>query len=269
MNNFTNKKKNLISNQYIDSKNFMARVELNRKFGKNPYKWTLWIFDQIKFQKDAKILELGGGNALLWRSNLDRIPEDAHIVLSDLSRGMLNDAEKILGNDSDKFEFKIIDAQKISYSKDSFDIIIANLMLYHVPNRKKALNEISRVLKNNGTFYATAFSEQNMKELTELVLDFNKKVYNPLESLAQAFGLENGKKQLGKYFEEIKLIKYDDYLEVTEAEPLVNFILSSSNVIQHNEIEYFTDYIKRIIQNKRKIEITKESGIFIAKKPNY
>lgn len=37
--------------QYVDSKNFMARVELNRRFGTNPHKWTLWIFDQIQFPK--------------------------------------------------------------------------------------------------------------------------------------------------------------------------------------------------------------------------
>jgi ubiquinone/menaquinone biosynthesis C-methylase UbiE len=267
MNSFTNKKKDLITNQYIDSKNFMARVELNRKFGKNPYKWTLWLFDQIKFQKDAKILELGGGNALLWRSNLNRIPKNIHIVLSDLSEGMLDDAKKILGNAVDKFELEIIDAQQIPYPQDSFNIIIANLMLYHVPNRKKALHEISRVLKNDGTFYATAFSAQYMKELTELIYNFNKKNYNPLKLLAHAFGLENGKKQLTEYFEDVKLIKYNDLFEVTEAKPLVNFVLSSSNVINHDEIEDFTIYTQNIIHDKGKLKIKKDSGLFVAKKP--
>ena len=75
----------LIQEQYANSKNFATRVELNRRFGTNPYRWTSWVFDQIKFPERARVLELGCGNALLWRSNLLRIPNDSHIILSDFS----------------------------------------------------------------------------------------------------------------------------------------------------------------------------------------
>ncbi|MGZ7134983.1 MAG: class I SAM-dependent methyltransferase, partial [Methanobacterium sp.] len=179
--------------------------------------------------------------------------------------GMLDAARKVLDDASNMFEYKIIDAQSIPYSKGSFDIVIANFMLYHVPKRKKAISEVSRVLKNEGTFYATAFGIQNMKELNDIVHNFNNKAYDPLKSLARAFGLENGKKQLLKYFEDVKLMKYSNYLEVTEARPLVNFVLSSSNVIAYDEIEEFSNYIDEIIHDNGKIKITKDSGMFIAK----
>ncbi|MGZ7108448.1 MAG: class I SAM-dependent methyltransferase [Methanobacterium sp.] len=255
----TSEKMNRISKQYADSSNFMARVELNRRFGTNPYRWNQWVFDIIKFQENARILELGCGNALLWKSNLNRIPQYVDIVLSDFSEGMLNDAGRILGKASGRFDYEIIDAQEIPYAHESFDIVIANFMLYHVPDRNKAISEISRVLKNEGTFYATAFGIQNMKELTDIVRDFNNKIYDPLQSLARAFGLENGKKQLLKYFEDVKIMKYSNYLEVTEAIPMVNFILSSSNVIGYDEIEDFSRYIDEIIQYNGKIKITKDS----------
>lgn len=267
MNPAGNEKITAVLSQYADSRNFMARVELNRKFGTNPYRWTSWIFDQIKFPKNSRVLEIGCGNALLWRSNLNRIPEDACILLSDLSEGMLNDARNILADTVNIFKYEVMDAQEVPYPDNSFDIVIANFMLYHVPDREKAISEVSRVLKKGGKFYVTAFSLENMKEVTDLVFNFNNKVYTPLQSLASAFGLENGKKQLNEYFDDVRVMKYENHLEVIEALPLVNFVLSSSNVILDNEIENFTDYIANIIENQGKIVITKDSGMFIAEKP--
>ncbi len=255
--------------QYANSKNFMARVELNRRFGTNPHKWTLWIFDRIQFPKGSRILELGCGNAILWKSNINRIPEDANILLSDFSQGMLNDAKLIMGDDADRFEYKVINAEQIPYPDDSFDIIVANLMLYHVPDRKKAISEIRRVLKNGGVFYATAFGLEYMKELSDLVSGYDERIDCSLEPFARAFGIENGKEQLSESFEDIKLIKYKDGLEVTEAEPLVNYVLSFTNAkkdIPDDRIKDFEEYITHILKNEGQIRIEKESGMFIARK---
>ncbi|HMK53600.1 MAG TPA: class I SAM-dependent methyltransferase [Methanobacteriaceae archaeon] len=248
----------------------MARVELNRKFKTNPYSWLLWIFDHIHFPKGARVLEIGCGNALLWKSNLSRVPADAHILLSDFSEGMLNDARNVLGDAMDKFEYEVIDAQQIPYPDSSFDIVIANLMLYHIPDRKNAIYEISRVLKIDGAFYATTFGIDNMKELNDLVANYDSKIYYSLEPFARAFGLENGEEQLSEYFKEIKIIKYLDSLEITEPGPLVDYLFSFGNVkeaITGQRIEEFWNYIANILEKEEKIEITKDTGIFIAKKP--
>ena len=261
----------LLSEQYFDSKKFMARIELNRLFRTNPYPWTLWIFDQIKFPENAKVLELGSGNAILWKSNLERIPDDAQILLSDFSNGMMEDALKVLGNASNRFEYEIMDAQQISYPDDSFDIVIANLMLYHIPDRKKAISEISRVLKADGALYATTYSQDNLKELTDLLKNYDDTLSNSMEPFARAFGLENGKEQLYESFEEIEMINYIDSLEVTEAEPLINYILSFGRIkenINDENLREFKNYINDILDKDGKIKISKDTGIFIAKKPN-
>ena len=246
----------------------MARVELNRRFGTNPYKWTLWLFDQIKFKKSARVLELGCGNGILWKSNLPKIPEDVHILLSDFSGGMLDDAKLALGDAAERFEYEVIDAEQIPYPDNSFDVVIANLMLYHVPNRKKAVSEISRVLKSDGVLYATTFGRNYMEELSDLVSNYDKRVNCSLEPVARAFGLENGEKQLSESFKDIKLVKYDDCLEVTEAEPLVNYVLSFTRVkdtINGDNMKDFEGYIANILNKNGKIQIKKESGMFIAK----
>jgi ubiquinone/menaquinone biosynthesis C-methylase UbiE len=263
-------KMSLLSKQYSNSKKFMARIELHRRFRTNTYLWTHWIFDQFKFPRNANVLELGSGNALLWKSNIKRIPEDAQILLTDFSEGMLDDAHKVLGDDSKRFEFKVMDAQKITYPNDSFDIAIANLMLYHVPDREKTISEISRILKPEGALYATTYSTNNMKEFTDLLNDYDKDLYNPIEPFASAFGLENGEVQLNKSFEEVEMINYIDSLEITETEPIVDYVLSFGSIkenINEDNLEGFKDYLDDVLARDGMIKITKDTGIFIARKP--
>ena len=263
-------KMTLLSEQYSDSKKFMARIELHRRFRTNPHLWTHWIFDQFKFPRNANVLELGSGNALLWKSNLKRIPEDVHILLTDFSDGMINDGRKVLGDDSKKFEFKVMDAQEITYPNDSYDIVIANLMLYHVPDREKAISEISKVLKPEGVLYATTYSSNNMKEFTDLLNNYDENLYNPIEPFACAFGLENGEEQLSKSFEEVEMINHIDSLEITETEPIVDYVLSFGSIkgnIDGDNLEGFKDYLDDVLDRDGVIKITKDTGIFIAKKP--
>ena len=264
-------KMSLLSEQYSNSNKFMARIELHRRFRTNPHLWTHWIFDQISFPENAKVLELGSGNALLWKSNLKRTPEDAHILLTDFSEGMLDDARKVLGEDHKRFEFEIMDAQEIKYPNDSFDIVIANLMLYHIPDRQKAISEISRVLKPEGTLYASTYSENNMKEFTDLLRSYDKDLYNPIKPFAHAFGLENGAEQLSKSFKDVERINYVDSLEVTESEPIVNYVLSFSSMkgnIDGDNLDGFKEYLDDVLdKNGGVIKITKDTGIFIARKP--
>jgi ubiquinone/menaquinone biosynthesis C-methylase UbiE len=265
-----NIKMSLLQEQCSDSKNFMARVELTRRFKTNPYSWILWIFDQIKFPAKARVLEIGCGNGLLWKANSNRIPEDAHIILSDFSKGMLSDARRVLGDEANRFEYQVMDAQEIPYPDNSLDIVIANLMLYHIPDRKKAISEISRVLKSDGALYATTFGLENTKEISELISAYDDKMYYSLTPLARAFGLENGEKQLSESFDQVKLIKYQDSLEVTEAGPLVDYILSFGKVNQAlngQNWKDFENYIADIIEKEGMIKITKDNGIFIALKP--
>lgn len=54
-----------------------------------------------------------------------------------------------------RFNFKIVNAESIPFEEESFDVVIANHMLYHVPNINKALKEINRVLKSEGILFAS------------------------------------------------------------------------------------------------------------------
>ncbi len=181
----------LTTEQYKDAGNLNTRLEIHRRFSANSYGWFNWIFDTlVKLAADANVLELGSGSGALWSHVSDRIPVRWNITLSDLSDGMLDEAWRNLVVTGRNFKFEQIDAQSIPYEDDTFDIVIANHMLYHVPDRLKALAEIKRVMKKGGCLIATTVGEFHMKEITEWLRHADKD--QDFSPFVLPFTLENG-----------------------------------------------------------------------------
>ena len=255
----------LKSDQYKDSSNLDARVELHRRFSTNPYGWFNWVFDALlKLPADAKILELGCGPGLLWKENAARIPSAWDVTLSDLSSGMLDAAWRNLVVTGRAYHFKELDAQEISFADETFDAVIANHMLYHVPDRAKALAEIKRVLKPGGCLFATTVGDNHLKEITEWFRTIHKS--EVWESFANLFTLENGLDQLELFFPHVTVSRYEDDLQVTELEPLLAYFCSGVRAGELSEAEFARLQIdlEKELKAKGKIMIQKDSGLFEA-----
>jgi SAM-dependent methyltransferase len=258
-------KEYLVSDQYQDGSNLDARFELHSRFSANKQGWMQWIFDQLQFSSSSRILDLGCGSAHLWLENLGRVPTSWDITLSDLSRGMVREAQENLKDSLGDFECLVIDAQSIPFEVGSFDGVIANHMLYHVPNLEKALEEIRRVLKPGGFFYSTTVGKSHMAELYDLISRFAQDSDLWDQVLPEKFLLDNGKAVLTNQFKEVVLRRYEDSLIITEPEPLVRYVQSmmiEKSVLSSSKLGEFVDFVTREISNKGSITITKDSGIF-------
>lgn len=284
---------NSLNTQYKNSGNISARIDLHKNYSINKKGWFPWLFDEIGFniyieshKADAKkksgkhnkitVLEIGCGNGALWRENLKKIPEDLHIVLSDVSLGMINDAENSLKKAAGKsaklnsllennFEFMEFDSNIIPFEDESVDIVIANHMLFYFDKPDKVLSEVKRVLKKGGFLFASTYGSRHMKEITDLVKEFDDRIALAAKDLYLIFGLDNGEKILKKYFTNIEKNLYDDYLYVDKAEPLLEYIMSCHG----NQRRYIPDKYKEFkafVEKKTKkgLKITKESGYFKA-----
>ena len=137
--------------QYGDLSNLDARVALHARFSTSPIDWQRWVFDQLALPADARVLELGSGPGWLWRGNVERIPAGWTVTLSDFSPGMVETARAALADSKPALRFEQIDAQAIPFEDATLDAVIANHMLYHVPDRAAALAEIRRVLVPGGS----------------------------------------------------------------------------------------------------------------------
>ncbi|MGD8403892.1 MAG: methyltransferase domain-containing protein [Anaerolineales bacterium] len=264
----------LKAEQYRDSSNLDARVELHRRFSTNSYGWFPWIFDTLEsLPSQARVLELGSGPGYMWKECMDRIPPGWSITLSDLSDGMVDAAWRNLVVTGRAFKFEQIDAQSIPYPDETFDIVIANFMLYHVPDRQKALQEIHRVLRSpdpvsgedGGHFLAATSSQEHLKELNTWLQKASPDKYMPFNSL---FSLDNGLEQLKSFFSTVEIKRYDNNLRVTEIEPLIAYIFSTTKArdIPESAILEICQELEDILSQKGEIFITTDSGLFLAVK---
>src|SRR5207253_1882718 len=124
------------------------------------------------------------------------------------------------------FSFAVADAQTVPFARASFDAVIANHMLYHVPDRAQALSEIRRVLRPGAQLYATTVGRDHMRELHDRFRQIAPHLTPEADRWGDSFNLENGREQLLQWFPSVTLHPYEDALLVTEVEPLVAYLLS-------------------------------------------
>lgn len=253
-----------IIEHYKNAKNLNVRISLHDKYSQNKQGWFPWLFEQIDFSHINKLLEVGCGNGKLWKNNKINL-RNREIFLSDSSQGMVDEVRKTLGND---FNCMVFDCEKIPFKDNYFDAVIANHVLFYVYDINKALEEIRRVLNPLGVFYCSTYGSNHMKEINDIVQEFDSRVILSQTKLYDVFGLENGLDILKPYFKNIKMKRYDDCLVVDKSKPIIDYIMSchgNQNEIIGPNLNVFREFVDSIIQEKGYIKITKDAGLFICK----
>ena len=250
--------------QYKDSSNLDARIRLHARFSTNRYGMFRWIFDRFAMRAGARVLEIGSGTAQLWMRNADRIPPGWRIALSDFSPGMLGEVRAQVARISRPFALTVADVQTLPFRDATFDAVIANHMLYHVPDIARGIREIRRVLVPGGTCYAATLGLRNMREFDEMVQRF---LGPSLHNAASRFGLENGGDLMRATFPNVELQKYPDSLVVTEAQPLMDYVNSTQRhaAAPEERKAALRSFIEAELAARGSIEIAKDAGMFIAR----
>lgn len=257
-----------IKEQYKNDKNLNLRSNLH-SYNINKVDWDKWCFNQIDFKKNSNILELGCGSGKFWRKNEEKIDASLGITLSDFSKSMLKIAKAKLKDSSYNFNFEEINAENIPYDDDTFDIVLAQHMIYFVPDIEKALSEIKRVLKPGGIFYVTANSCESMKELNELVNNFDSNSGLNSNGYSTRFELENGEKILKKYFKNVDVEVLNGKIIVNDPKPVVEYKASTiqgTSILVGDKKKEFTRYLQNYIDKNKEISITTKTCMFKAQK---
>ncbi|MBI1802549.1 MAG: class I SAM-dependent methyltransferase [Chloroflexi bacterium] len=255
----------LIREQYRSGANLGARIALHARFSTAARNFLDWLFDRIEAGPDARILEIGCGTGALWRIVRSRVPRAWSLTLSDFSPGMVAESRALLTSLALPASFTQTDAQALPFLTTHFDAVIANHMLYHLPDVSLGLSEIRRVLKPGGRLYAATNGQDHMRELDDLARDAGVALERPL--LRLPFNLENGAQLLSAHFGSVARYDFPDGLHVTEAEPLVAYVKSMSIFA-----ELFGEAVEsrlRALAAERiardgAIHITKAVGLFVA-----
>ena len=214
---------NRIEKQYQTSQNLNTRISIHDKYSTNTQPFGDWILSHYEIVPGMKILELGCGTGSMWTKHLHLL-RSSSLVLTDFSEGMLETARKNVV--SDQVSFARVDIQDIPYPNESFDAVIANMMLYHVPQLHRGLSEVRRVLKKGGSFYCATYGIHGILEyVTKLLKDMNVS-----GSIGTGFTLQNGAGILQQHFSQVQRCDREDGLAVTDIEDFADYIYSLSSL---------------------------------------
>lgn len=136
---------------------------------------TLESIKTLLIEDSEHILEIGHGNAAHVKSLLN-LANDLKYVGIDISKTMHKEARRLNEEFKDQAEFVLYEGKLLPFEDKTFDKIFTVNTAYFWKQPVEYLNEIYRVLKDNGTFVLTFGQRDFMETLPFTQYDF--KLYN-------------------------------------------------------------------------------------------
>ena len=259
--------KESVKAQYTGAENLNTRISIHSKYSVNKQGFGNWIMSNYEIKDGDRILELGCGTGIMWKDHQDMADRASELILTDLSEGMLLETRRTLG-ERGHISYRTVDIQDIPFEDKSFDVVIANMMLYHVPDLDRALSEVSRVLKRDGTFYCATSGEKGIVEyVAGLISDYRargnigrKREYKS----SLSFTLQNGEKILLKHFSSAQRLDYPDGLKVTQIQDLIDYLYSLTDMTAIGEMD--REELGSILEQNKVdgiLYVPKEYGMFV------
>lgn len=256
---------------YATDEQLNTRYDIHAQYSVPRVDFSAWVLDRVQWRGDEHVLDLGCGSGRYVSALHKRVPSVTYFGL-DLSSGML-------ARHSQPGRLAQADAQSLPFADHSFDVVMANHMLYHVPDINRAIGEIRRVLKPDGTVVAATNSTNSMPQFYELykraimVLTApGKQISVPLPA-SHAFSVESGTRHLARQF--FAVVRYDlpGTFVFHELEPVMTYLESSrslsepqlpSGVAWEAVMLIVQEQIKNQLAYVGELVISKLSGVLIA-----
>jgi ubiquinone/menaquinone biosynthesis C-methylase UbiE len=274
--------KKLVLEQYGTKKHLQTRIDIHNLYSQAPFSFVEWAFNQISLSGSEKALDAGCGSGGWLFPLAEKLSQNGGSVVGlDLSEGMLSDIQAQASRYSN-VELLVGDVQNLQFKDDSFDLVMANFMLYHVPDIERAVRELRRVLKPGGTFIAATNSQLTMSVLWEIHMACQRKagieekiVHRSVPTMG--FSLENGSTFLRPYFDWFESKSLYDVLRFKESQPLMDYyasLLMKRGDTEHevsdehwrNVYGFVRDQVNEIIKLQGCFSLPKTAGFFVASK---
>jgi SAM-dependent methyltransferase len=259
----------LTEEQYFDDRNLRRRQALHERYSTSTVSWSRWLFEQFAplAKTPVSILEVGAGTGSLWVANAQRLPSGVSLIITDFSPGMLEVAERRVAEAGVRAHLEVVDVQALPYASATFHGVVADHMLYHVPDRARALGEIARVLRPDGWLAAATNGAQHLRELDQLIERF---IGSDAVLPSLPFSLENGPAQLDEWFGAVELRRFPAHdLDVTDPQPIVDYIhsLPGGDRLDDASAQRLRQFVGKRIATDGCFRIQTDSGAFIASHP--
>jgi SAM-dependent methyltransferase len=253
--------------QYVNGDKLRARTQLHTRYATQSVPWQVWLQGLVAIPKGGDVLEVGCGTGLLWTIGWTSEASDFSLTLTDLSAGMVAETIPLVCQRIHDVKGLAADAQDLPFSDNSFDVVIANQMLYHVPDPSLALRECARVLRRGGVLMASTVGPSHLRELFRI----EASVFGPTRVLRhhEVFGPQSGATLLAEIFDNVTWHAYDDRLLCTDVDDVIDYICSTPPGEEASRDQ--VNQLRRIIEDQMTehdgvLSVTKDVGAFIARR---
>ena len=265
----------LTSQAYATEDHLSIRIETHKLYTQPQQDFTAWILDLIPWRGNETVVDIGCGAGLYISPVNERLTTGGRMISVDLSFGMLSDvAEKDFASDTNLLNSEI---SQLPLPDDSCDVILANHMLYHVPDIPAAITEIKRVLRPGGFVIAATNATDSMMEMDREIettyAALGEEITIPPTPPRVNFSLENGGKFIETEFPDFQVHRFESFLVFPNAAPVVAYINSmrsfyetqlSTTIPWETFLTQLEKQIDQKIQQLGEYRVAKSTGAFVA-----
>lgn len=254
--------------QYADPANFVARQSIYA-YQQPRLRIHDWALDLADLTGDETVLDVGCGNGS-YLAALHRRGHRGLVVGMDLSAGMLQSA-RASGSDGRQPVVQG-DATALPFASASVDVALAMHMLYHVPDRARALLELRRVVRRGGVLLVVLNGSQHSAELRALVRRWFAETGAGAVPPRQSLDVDAGVRLLSRYFSVGRHEAPAALLVVTEPRPVVDYVRSMSFIRPRTQagdeeslLAFVAEAVSSSIAAEGSFRITTASGCLVCR----
>lgn len=265
----------IVRRHYATDEHLRIRQETHAKYTVPDRSLADWVLERVRWRGDEAVLDVGCGTGLYYDKLIERHPDIRYVGI-DLVNVMLQGHSGY----ENKSMLMQSDAQQLPFPDASFDVVMANHMLYHVEDVEAAVSELARVLRPDGQLVVAANSINTMPEMQVLMRRAivlltrggAAQVRAP-ELPTDRFALENGTRMLSRHF--FAVVRHDlpSALVFPEVEPAMAYLESTrdlretslpQDVVWEDVMMIMRQQINQLVKHLGELVISKQAGVLIA-----
>jgi ubiquinone/menaquinone biosynthesis C-methylase UbiE len=258
--------------QYADAEKLRVRQEAHRLYSEGGDRLTPWLMGHLAPQPGLRLVDVGCGPGTM---HADLAAEGISTIIAlDVSMGMVREAREAAARTTARVHAIRADAQRLPLPDACCQRVLANYVLYHVPDIPQALREMRRVLRSPGRTLIATNGAGHLVRLHDLHLRAVAETgYVPGRGDGPRFSLEH-LELVRAVFPRAERHIYEDALVFPSPEPALAYY--ASGLIDRVEnrsadgshrarlVPVMRQLIQAIIEREGSFRVPKMTGCFVA-----
>jgi len=263
----------LLKDHYRNIENWRVKEQTHERYTQPKVNFVNWTMNRVQWQGDETVLDAGCGPGRYFSYFQQNLPDATYIGL-DYSTSMVSGhpAQSRLVRGA---------LDTIPLPDNTFDVVMANHVLYMLPDIELAIQELQRVLKPNGVLVSATNSITTMPQFREL---FRRSILlvstpgtsrsiKPPVGLHQRFSLENGSVTLARHFDAVVRHDMPGAFVFSQVDPIMDYLESSrtthepqlpASVTWDQVMVLMREQLVNLLSSLDKLVVDKLTGVLIA-----